>query len=60
MIKKFRIWLARRILGNHCPCYQMGYHTMVDFQQRSADAIAKHKTRKTDNKQPATIDQPVY
>jgi hypothetical protein len=46
MIKKFRIWAARKILGNYCPCYQMGYHNMVDFQQRSADAIAKHKERK--------------
>jgi hypothetical protein len=60
MIKKFRIWLARKILGNHCPCYQMGYHVMVDFQQRSADAMARHKARKADNKQPATIDQPGY
>lgn len=47
MIQKLRIKLARWILGNHCPCYQMGHHNMVDFQQRSADAIAKHKARKT-------------
>jgi hypothetical protein len=33
-------------LGNHCACYRMGYHNMVDFQQRTADAIAKHKARK--------------
>jgi hypothetical protein len=39
MIKQFRIWLARKILGTHCPCYQMGYHVMVDFQQRSADKL---------------------
>jgi hypothetical protein len=25
---------------------KMGHHLMVDFQQRSADAIAKHKERK--------------
>lgn len=39
MIKRFRIWLARRILGDYCPCYQMGYNNMVDFQQRSADKL---------------------
>jgi hypothetical protein len=38
----------------------MGHHTMVDYQQRSADAIAKHKARKSNNEQPATIDQPGY
>jgi hypothetical protein len=46
MIQKLRIKLARWILGNHCACYRMGYHNMVDFQQRTADAIAKHKARK--------------
>jgi len=60
MIKQFRIWLARRILGKHCPCYQMGYNSMVDFQQRSADAIAKHKERKADNEQPTHPSQPGY
>ena len=50
MILQFRIWLARKILGNYCPCYQMGYHNMVDFQQRSADALAKYNNRKTENK----------
>lgn len=47
MIKRFRIWLARKILGTHCPCYQMGYHTMVDFQQRSADALKQHAEKKS-------------
>ena len=60
MIKRFRIWLARRILGKHCPCYQMGHHTMVDFQQRSADAMAKHKERKTNNEQHTTPGSPGY
>ena len=60
MIKKFRIWLARKILGNHCPCYQMGYHSMIDFQQRSADALAKHKERKANNEQPTHPSQPGY
>jgi hypothetical protein len=46
MIKKLRIKLARWILGNYCPCYQMGYHNMIDFQQRSADAMAKHQKKK--------------
>ena len=46
MTKRLRIWLARKILGNHCACYRMGYHSMVDFQQRTADAIAKHKAKK--------------
>jgi hypothetical protein len=60
MIKQFRIWLARRILGNHCACYRMGYHSMVDFQQRTADAIAKHKARKANNEQPTHTGQPGY
>ena len=46
MIQQLRVKLARWILGRHCACYQMGYHSMVDFQQRSADAIARHKARK--------------
>jgi hypothetical protein len=46
MIKKFRVWLARKILGAHCPCYQMGHHTMVDYQQRSADKLASFNKRK--------------
>jgi hypothetical protein len=45
MIKRFRIWLARRILGNHCACYRMGYHNLCDYQQRSQDAIAHQKAR---------------
>ena len=60
MIQRLRIRLARWILGKHCPCYQMGYHTMVDYQQRSADAIAKHKERKTNNEQPTHPSQPGY
>jgi hypothetical protein len=49
MMQKIRIKLARWILGKHCPCYQMGYHSMVDFQQRSADMIEKAKTAKAAN-----------
>lgn len=44
-MKALRIKLARWILGNYCPCYQMGHHAMVDFQKRSADAIARQKAR---------------
>jgi len=43
---KLRIKLARWILGQHCLCYQMGYHTMVDFDQRCADNLTK-KARST-------------
>jgi len=46
MIQRLRIKLARWILGKHCACYQMGYHPLVDFQQRSADAQAKSQERK--------------
>ncbi|MBU3584271.1 hypothetical protein ICN41_09750 [Polynucleobacter sp. 15G-AUS-farblos] len=46
MIQTLRIKLARWILGKHCPCYQMGYHSMVDFQQRSADQLAQAQKRK--------------
>ena len=45
-MKALRLKLARWILGKHCPCYQMGHHSMVDFQQRSADAIRKQQARK--------------
>ena len=60
MIQQLRVKLARWILGKHCPCYQMGYHNMVDFQQRSADAMAKHKARKTNNEQPTHPSQSGY
>jgi hypothetical protein len=60
MIQKLRIKLARWILGKHCPCYQMGHHTMVDFQQRSADAIARHKERKANDEQHTNTGQPGY
>ena len=60
MIQKLRINLARWLLGNHCPCYQMGQHSMVDFQQRSADAMAKHKERKANNEQRTNTSQPGY
>ena len=33
---------------------------MVDYQQRSADAIAKHKARKANNEQPTNSSQPGY
>jgi hypothetical protein len=46
MIKKLRIKLARWILGNHCPCYQMGYHSMVNFQQRSVNKLEEFKKKK--------------
>jgi hypothetical protein len=49
MIQKLRVKLARWILGKHCPCYQMGYHSMVDFQQRSADQLEKAKQAKSSN-----------
>ena len=45
MIQKLRVKLARWILGKYCPCYQMGYHNMVDFQQRSAGQLAKAQER---------------
>jgi hypothetical protein len=32
---KFRLWLARKILGQHCGCYVMGYHPLCDFRKRS-------------------------
>ena len=46
MMQKLRIKLARWILGKYCPCYQMGHHSMVDFQQRSADQIEKARNAK--------------
>lgn len=45
MIQKLRIRLARWLLGQHCECYRMGYHHMVDRTQRSKDAVAKEKAR---------------
>jgi hypothetical protein len=46
MIQALRVKLAHWILGKHCPCYQMGHHSMVDFRQRSADQISKAKKAK--------------
>lgn len=48
MTKRLRVWLARKILGNHCSCYKMGYHNMIDYKQLSLDSIAKQKARKND------------
>jgi hypothetical protein len=47
MIQKLRICLARWILGEHCPCYRMGYHNLVDFEQRCCEAKAKHKAEQS-------------
>jgi hypothetical protein len=55
MTKRFRIWLARRILGAHCPCYEMGTDAMVDFQQRSADKLKTFTNGKC-NESNRTID----
>ena len=33
MIQRLRIRIAQWILGRHCACYQIGYHTMVDTEQ---------------------------
>lgn len=49
MMQKIRLKLARWILGKHCACYQMGYHSMVDFQQRSADQLEKDEKARTAN-----------
>ena len=46
MIQKLRVKLARWILGKHCPCYQMGYHSLVDFERRSADQLERTKQAK--------------
>jgi hypothetical protein len=45
MIQNLRIKLARWILGEHCPCYRMGYHNLVDFEQGSREAKARHQAR---------------
>ena len=44
---RFRLWLARKILGKHCPCYRMGYHNLCDSKQMSKDAIARQQARKS-------------
>lgn len=49
MMQKIRLKLARWILGKHCACYQMGYHSMVDFQQRSADQLERAEKARTAN-----------
>lgn len=46
MLKTLRIKLARWILGEHCACYKMGYHPLVDFRQKSVDSKAKSEVRK--------------
>jgi hypothetical protein len=48
MMQQLRIKLARWILGKHCPCYQMGYHTMVNTEQwvkEKKDERRKHTSR---------------
>jgi len=37
--------IVKQALAEHCSCYKLGYHPMVDFQQRSAEAIAQQKAR---------------
>jgi hypothetical protein len=46
MITYLRIRLARWILGDHCPCYRMGYHNLCDSKKLSKDAIARQRARK--------------
>ncbi len=38
---KFRVMLARWILGRHCACYNMGYHPLCDFRKRSIKGMSK-------------------
>jgi hypothetical protein len=48
MIEKLRIRLAKWILGNHCACYRMGYHIMVDTERwikEKQDERNKHHSR---------------
>ena len=46
MIQQLRIKLARWILGKHCDCYQVGYHTMVDFRERSCERMSAQDASK--------------
>jgi len=46
MIQQLRIKLSRWILGKHCACYQMGYHTMVDFRERSCQRMSSQDATK--------------
>ena len=43
MLKTIRIKVARWILGNHCLCYQMGYHQLVDHSKTSIGCNNKSK-----------------
>lgn len=47
MIQKLRVRLARWILGGHCECYRMGYHHLVDREQRCKDLAVQDLQRKT-------------
>jgi hypothetical protein len=38
-MKQIRIWLARKILGTHCPCYKMGYHKLTDYSKHRIGKI---------------------
>ncbi len=38
--------IINEVLTDSCPCRQMGGDSMVEFQQRSADAMARYKVRK--------------
>ncbi|MEY4481500.1 MAG: hypothetical protein RIQ84_662 [Pseudomonadota bacterium] len=45
MFLQLRIKLARWILGQHCSCYQMGYHPLVDFRERSCQRVIKQDAK---------------
>jgi hypothetical protein len=48
MIAGLRIRLARWILGDHCACYRMGYHPMVNTNQwikEKQDERHKHSSQ---------------
>lgn len=34
MIRRLKVKLSRWILGDHCLCYQCGYHKLCDYSNR--------------------------
>jgi hypothetical protein len=47
MVQRLGIKFARWILGKHWLYYQIGFHNLVDFQQRRSDQLIKAQALST-------------
>jgi hypothetical protein len=47
MVQRLGIEFARWILGKHWPYYQIGFHNLVNFPERSSDQLIKAQALST-------------